>query len=134
MAENLTQCLVITPEREIFSGPAELVVIPLKDGELGIAAHRKEMVAQVACGELRIRTSTKTHRFYVEDGFAEVLQNRVRVVVRKVLRPEEIDAESLQATIDELISRKILSDKEFAERDALVSRLRLQLRVFRREG
>lgn len=136
MANNRKQleCTVLTPKGEIYAGPAEFVAIPLPDGELGIAPGRRELVARLHAGELRMRTGGKTLRFYVEDGFAEVVEDRVRVLARTVIHPEELDGEALQAMLDELIARKCRSDEELADRDRAVSRLRQQLRLYRKEG
>lgn len=131
MSQRVLQCIVLTPEREIFSGPADFVVVPLEDGELGIAPGRREMVAELAPGQLRIRSAGEVARFYIEEGIVEVLGDRVRILARTVLRPEEIDAEAAQTRLDELLTARCHSEDEFAVRDAEMFRLRQQLRCFR---
>ncbi|MCS7238017.1 MAG: F0F1 ATP synthase subunit epsilon [Thermoguttaceae bacterium] len=131
MTERVLQCVVLTPDRVIFSGPAEFVVVPLEDGELGIAPGRQELVAELAPGELRIRSGGEVARYYIEEAIAEVIRDRVRILGRKILRPEEIDGEAAQAMLDQLLSTRCRSDEELATRDAQILRLRRQLRIYR---
>jgi F-type H+-transporting ATPase subunit epsilon len=132
LVEQSLQCVLLTPEGKIFEGPVDFLVVPLHDGELGIGRGRRELVATLAPGELRLRQGQSVLRFYVEEGFVEVLQNQVRVLARTVLRPDEIDAEKVFATLDELTRQVCPTEEQHRAREALWGKLRKQLQVFRR--
>ena len=78
---NVTAC-----DRVFFEGRCKQVVIPLEDGEKEIQAHHENMVFAVEVGELRIQTED-----VVGTGFAQVINNRVSILVDTAEHPEEID-------------------------------------------
>lgn len=132
VTERILNCVVLTAQRKLFDGPAEFVVVPLEDGELGIAPGRRELVATLASGELRIRFGNRLLRFFVDGGFVEVLRNRVRVLALEILLPEEIDGEAVLAELDQWQARRCASEEDFRKKAAAIRTLRAKLRVFRR--
>lgn len=71
---------VISPERSVFDGPAESVVAPAFDGEVGILPRHAPFMTLLGKGELRVRQGGTAHRFEVEGGFLQVSGDTVRVV------------------------------------------------------
>ena len=56
MAEASTFYLeIITPERQFYIGPAEALVFPAVDGEMGVYPGHEPAVTAVEPGELRYR-------------------------------------------------------------------------------
>ena len=47
------QCVVVTPERAVLDEPADFVVLPLYDGELGVLPGRAPLIGRLGYGELR---------------------------------------------------------------------------------
>jgi F-type H+-transporting ATPase subunit epsilon len=45
---------IVSAEREIFSGQAELLVAPAEMGEIGIAARHAPLLTRLKPGEVRI--------------------------------------------------------------------------------
>jgi F-type H+-transporting ATPase subunit epsilon len=72
---------VISPEATLFEGEASSVTAPAFDGEVGILKDHAPMVTILGTGELRIGDGA--HRFQVEGGFLQVVDNVVRVVTEK---------------------------------------------------
>ena len=84
---NVTAC-----DRVFFEGRCRQVVIPLEDGEKEIQAHHENMVFAVEVGELRIQTEDgEWITGVVGTGFAQVINNRVSILVDTAEHPEEID-------------------------------------------
>lgn len=79
MADRLTVS-VISPERTIYEGEADMVVAPAWDGEVGILRHHAPMLALLGEGDLRVRLGTDEQRFYVAGGFLQVADDRVTVL------------------------------------------------------
>jgi F-type H+-transporting ATPase subunit epsilon len=74
------QVSVISPERTIYEGEAESVVVPSWDGELGILRGHAPLMAVLGSGELRIRHGGTVERFEVSGGFLQVVDNQVTVL------------------------------------------------------
>ncbi len=79
MADRLTVS-VISPERTLYEGEADLVVAPAWDGEVGILRRHAPMLALLGQGDLRIRLGTREQSFYVAGGFLQVADDRVTVL------------------------------------------------------
>lgn len=79
MADRLTVSL-ISPERTIYEGEADMVVAPAWDGEVGILRHHAPMLALLGEGELRVRLGSHTEHFYVAGGFLQVAEDRVTIL------------------------------------------------------
>ena len=79
MAERLSVS-VISPERTLFEGVADMVVAPAWDGEVGILRRHAPMLALLGEGELRIRAGTQEQRFFVAGGFLQVVDDRVTIL------------------------------------------------------
>jgi len=79
MATKL-QVSVISPERTIFEGSADMVVAPAWDGQVGILRGHAPMLALLGTGTLEIRTGQQTNRFQVEGGFLQVADDVVTVL------------------------------------------------------
>jgi F-type H+-transporting ATPase subunit epsilon len=59
---------VVTPEREVWTGQAEIVIARGVDGEVGILAGHAPMMVQLAIGPLRIQTEGQPEVAAVIDG------------------------------------------------------------------
>lgn len=78
-AERLSVA-VISPERTIFEGEADLVVAPAWDGEVGVLRGHAPLMALLGEGELRIRQGDAEDRFFVAGGFLQVVDDTVTVL------------------------------------------------------
>jgi F-type H+-transporting ATPase subunit epsilon len=75
--------VVISPENTVFEGEAEGVVIPGWDGEIGILRGHAPLMAILGSGEVRITAGGTEHKFRVEGGFAQVVDDVVTVLSEK---------------------------------------------------
>ena len=86
------KCIVVTPEKTALTADASLVVIPLIDGECGIMPNHTPLIARIGAGELRITgTGGQLTHYYIEGGFAEVLENTIALLTMYALPAESID-------------------------------------------
>jgi F-type H+-transporting ATPase subunit epsilon len=74
------QVSVISPERMIFEGEADSVVVPAWDGELGILRGHAPLMALLGTGHIRISRGGRTERFQISGGFLQVVNDRVSVL------------------------------------------------------
>jgi F-type H+-transporting ATPase subunit epsilon len=75
--------VVISPERTLFDGEAEMVVAPAWDGEIGILRGHAPLMALLGSGEMRVKQGGVVERFHVEGGFLQVVDNAVTVLSEK---------------------------------------------------
>ncbi|HLU26188.1 MAG TPA: F0F1 ATP synthase subunit epsilon [Longimicrobiales bacterium] len=80
MAAKRMSVAVISPERTIFEGEADLVVAPAWDGEVGILRGHAPMMVLLGSGDLRVRLEGQEQRFYVSGGFLQVIDDVVTVL------------------------------------------------------
>jgi F-type H+-transporting ATPase subunit epsilon len=64
----------------VFDGPADMVVAPAWDGELGILHGHAPMLALMGSGSLRVTDGTTESRFLVEGGFLQVADDVVTIL------------------------------------------------------
>ena len=75
------QVSLISPERTLFEGEAEMVVAPAWDGEIGILRGHAPLLVLLGKGPLRITgTPSGEQRFEVEGGFMQVAEDIVTVL------------------------------------------------------
>jgi F-type H+-transporting ATPase subunit epsilon len=74
---------VISPEKVLFEGTVDSVVVPAFDGEVGILPQHAPMMTLLGKGELRLGAGGSAGRFQIEGGFLQVLNNTVRVVTER---------------------------------------------------
>ena len=106
---------VIASDKIFFDGRAEVLIIPEIDGEKAILAHHEDMVIAITNGDMKFRLEDKTWvNAVVGKGFAQVINNRVSVLVDTVERPEDIDAararEALERAKEQLRQKQSLQD------------------------
>ena len=89
---NTLQVDIVSAEREIFSGAAEMVFAPAVLGEVGIAPGHAPLVTQLAPGEIRVRQiGGEEEGFYVSGGMLEVQPEVVTVLSDTAMRAEDLD-------------------------------------------
>ena len=74
---------VISPEAVLFEGQTDSLVAPAFDGQVGVLTGHAPMMTLLGRGTLRLGGGNGTHRFQVEGGFMQVVDNQVRVVTEK---------------------------------------------------
>ena len=76
---------IICSDKVFFEGRCQNVILPTPDGQKGVLAHHENMVVAVETKEGEWNTAV------VSKGFAEIINNRVSVLVNAAERPEDID-------------------------------------------
>lgn len=113
---------IVTPEREVWTGQAEMLVARGVEGELGILAGHEPMLVQLAIGPLRIhREGGELLAAVVDGGFLHVGTHegltRADVLASQAELAAEIDVDETRRVLAELEGRG--SQLEEAELGAL---------------
>ena len=122
---------IVSAEGEIYSGPAEMVFVPAKEGELGIAPRHAPLLTLLKAGEVRVKTADAEQSIFVGGGALEIQPNRVTFMADTAIRAKDLDeAAALESKrrAEEVLSGKI--DKiEQAEALAELARAAAQLKL-----
>jgi F-type H+-transporting ATPase subunit epsilon len=79
MAHRL-KVAVISPDRTVHEGEADMVVAPAWDGELGILRGHAPMLVLLGEGRLRVVDGARNIEFAVSGGFLQVADDVVTVL------------------------------------------------------
>ena len=126
------ECVVVTPESTVLETTATFVVLPLFDGEIGIAPLHSPMVGRLGFGEMRVVQQNETQRYYVDGGFVQVVDNRVTVLTPRAIPAANVDAEVAVEQLATLRAQKAHGDPQIDQRDRQIKQARAQLHVARR--
>ena len=84
---------IVTPEQRVLTTECDEVRLPGVDGGFGIRPGHTPLVAALTAGELIYVNGGSEQRYAVGEGFAEVSNDRVRVLVEEAIRAEDLDAQ-----------------------------------------
>ena len=80
MATSTLKVAIISPEKTVYEGEAEMVVAPAWDGEVGVLRGHAPMLVLLGAGEMRVRSGSGEQRFRVSGGFMQVADDVVTVL------------------------------------------------------
>ena len=113
---------LVSPERLVFSGEVEHVVVPGSEGEFGVLAHHAPFLSMLRPGILSILGPGQPQRIVVGGGFAEVVPEGLTVLAELAVPIEEFDRAHLADEIKDT-EEDVADAKDEALRDKLRRRL-----------
>ncbi|MGZ5052045.1 MAG: F0F1 ATP synthase subunit epsilon [Methylobacter sp.] len=126
---------IVSAEKEIFSGQAEMVFAPAELGEVGISPRHAPLISRLKPGEVRVKVSDKeVYPFYVSGGMLEIQPHVVTILADTAIRAKDIDeAAAIEAKAR---AEEALADKsgkiDFAVAQAQLTDAVMQLRTLDR--
>lgn len=90
---------VITPDRTVLDDSVEEVILPSSSGQVGILTGHAPLLTALESGVLRVRTK-EWENIAITDGFAEVEENEVKVLVNSATKAADIDLEEARQTYE----------------------------------
>ncbi len=91
---------VVSAEESIFSGLAEMVIVPGEMGELGIYPRHAPLLTRIKPGSVRLKLPDQSEEtlIYVSGGMLEVQPNLVTILADTAIRGADLDeARALEA-------------------------------------
>lgn len=125
-------CVVVTPEMTVLDDKVDFVVVPLFDGELGIAPGHSPMIGRLGYGEMRLNTGETSRSYFVDGGFVQVADDVVTVLTSRSIPADEVDAKAAQVQLDEAIAQKAGNLELMEIRQRSIDQAKGQLRVAKR--
>lgn len=116
---------VVTPQKEVVSEEAQIVVAPGVVGEFGVLVGHTPFMTALDVGTIRYTDAQgQEHSVFVSGGFAEALPDKVTVLAESAERRREIDIERAKAALER-------AQKRMSEQAAGIDYLRAKMAMIR---
>lgn len=125
------RCSVITPERVVLDTPATFVAFPAHDGEVGILPHRAPLVYKLGIGELRVQTPSETQHFFIDGGFAQMVDNKLAILTEQARKTTEIQLPTAEKALAEARAMPASGPDGQAKKEQALRRAKTMLRLAR---
>ncbi|HEY3375684.1 MAG TPA: F0F1 ATP synthase subunit epsilon [Candidatus Aquicultor sp.] len=135
MADHKLTCEVVSPERIVFSGEADIIVARGAEGELGIMANHIPIVTPLQIGELRVKNGNDQEYITVMGGYLEFNNNKATVLADVAELWSQIDVERARQKKEERereLSDAKLSEETLAEAEISLRKALLRLEIAER--
>ena len=99
MADKTIQVKIVTPYAMFFDGPAEMVVMTCKDGELGVLPGHSPLIGALTPGETRLKINGEWRMAATTNGYSEVGPALAILVVNAAEWADQIDVPRAAAAL-----------------------------------
>jgi F-type H+-transporting ATPase subunit epsilon len=106
---------ITSQDRSVYSGDADIVVVPGSQGEMGILPNHSPLLSTLKYGLIKVRTKSDELIFTVAGGIVEVQPNQVTILADAAENIEEIDvtrAEAAKKRAEEMLQKAIPQDTD----------------------
>ena len=108
---------LVSPESLIFNDQVGMIIVPGKDGDLGILPGHSKVISSLRPGRVMVYGQDKNllKSFFVSGGFAEINAEKCIVLAEDVNETETLDKSIIEKEIQELESQNEMSAKNRLE-------------------
>jgi len=129
-------CQIVTQDKSLYDGPADMVIAPGSEGELGILPNHAPLLTTLSMGVLRVRHGDEETAFTITGGVMEARPTMVIVLAdvgEEVDRIDESRAQAAKARAEELLAKGPPPDTdEYLAIESALRRSKLRLDAVRR--
>ena len=131
---NVFMLHILAAERNFYEGECESLIVPITDGQYGIQANHKNMVAAIVPGILEFsKPEGERVTAAVSPGILIVADNDVRLLVDTIETPDEIDENRARAAAD-AAKEAILQKKSIQEYKTAQMRIAREMNRLKLKG
>lgn len=91
------RCEIVSQDRVVYQGEADMVVLPGAAGEMGILPNHSPVLSVLQFGVIRVRAKGEEQFFTVAGGVVEVQPDQVTVLADAAENVQEIDTQRAEA-------------------------------------
>jgi F-type H+-transporting ATPase subunit epsilon len=135
------RCEIVSQDRLVFEGDADIVVVPGTAGEMGILPNHAPLLSTLKFGILTVRSQGREEHFTVAGGVIEVQPTIITILADSAENVLEIDvarAEAAKHRIEDILKEGPPPDTDsYLAMEAALRRSNLRLeavRKYRRAG
>ena len=130
------RCEIVSQDRMVYAGDADMVLLPGTDGEMGILPHHAPLLTTLKYGIVKVRLKGRESFFTVAGGIAEVQPDLITVLADAAENVEEIDtarAEAARQRAEALLEKGAPADTDaYLAIEAALRRSSLRLDAVKR--
>ena len=130
------RCEIVSQDRQVFSGEADMVVVPGSAGVMGILPHHSPLLSTLQYGVITVRSKGAELFFTVAGGIVEVQPDQVTVLADAAENVAEIDvarAEAARRRAEEMLAKGPPKDTDaYLALQAAIRRSNLRLSAAKR--
>jgi F-type H+-transporting ATPase subunit epsilon len=103
------RCEIVSQDRMVFKGDADMVILPGSMGEMGILPGHAPLLSTLKLGVIRVKKGAEEEVFTVTGGFVEVQPDIVTVMADAAETGEDIDVRRADEAMER--ARKLLAEE-----------------------
>ena len=126
---------IVTPEKTIFSDTVEDAYLPGSEGEMGVLDMHAALVSPLSPGELRYKKDGKIEELAVGEGFVEVSDDKVSVLIDLAIGEDAIDEAQVEEAMkraQEALAGENVDHDEMAALQAAIAKSEAMLKLKRK--
>ena len=100
MADKLHFDLV-SPERRVFAGEVDMVVVPGAEGDFGVLANHGPFMSTIRTGAIAVHSGNDVTRTFIRGGFAEVTANGLTILAEEAIDLADVDTDAVSKSLTE---------------------------------
>ena len=115
---------LVSPENLIFNDEVGMIIVPGKDGDIGVLPGHSKLISSLRSGRVMIYGENKDllKSFFVSGGFAEVNPEKCIVLGETVEEMNSLDKNSIEKEIQELQNK----DTDESKHQILISNAKIE--------
>ena len=127
------RCTVVSPERPLFEGGAEKVVVPGSKGQIALLPKHAALIAKLEPGVIRIHRPSDeggaVEKMAVAGGFVQVIGNAITLLVTDAVTKADVRPEQARKDLDDVVERLQHPASDDDYRDLLLRRRSLKAQL-----
>lgn len=130
------RCEIVSQDRMVWEGDADIVVVPGVAGEMGILPNHAPLLSTLKFGILKVRNKNDEELFTIAGGVIEVQPDLITVLADSAENVAEIDvarAEDARRRAEDILKEGAPTDTDaYLKLEAALRRSNLRLEAVRR--
>ena len=92
---------LVSPEKRVFAGEVDQVVVPGVDGEFGVLAGHAPFMSTIRPGAISVHVDGDMTRTFIRGGFAEVTPDGLTILAEEAIDLADVDAADVERELTE---------------------------------
>jgi F-type H+-transporting ATPase subunit epsilon len=111
---------LVTPEKLLFSGPVDSVVVPGTEGDFEVLPLHAPLMSTIRPGVIVVKEagSASARRLFVRGGFADVNPAGLTILAEQAIAVEDLTADKLQSEVAAAEAEASIADGDVAKASA----------------
>jgi len=130
------RCEIVSQDRLVFEGDADIVLAPGENGQLGILPNHAPLLSNLQYGILTVRYQGREEHFTIAGGLIEVQPDIITILADSAENVGEIDvtrAEAAKRRAEEILQKGLPPDTDtYLAMEAALRRSNLRLKATQR--